>query len=192
MFSGVTPYTTGRTVVGNVVTFTGASFNDNDFFSLACPLIPGPGGVAGTTAWLRADEDVYNNAGITPAANGQTVQQWGSASSNFVTQLTGGNKPAFQTSLANFNPVVTFGTTKFMDFASSLGVTNSSDLQMTLVFRPNAIVTSGSAADKPGQLLYRPNNQHHPDLLTESFGTEGHLTRATRHRWWHCRSFNNI
>lgn len=48
--------------------------------------------------WLRADAEVFTDAGITPAANGQAVQQWNdqSGNGNHVTQTVTVNKPEFR------------------------------------------------------------------------------------------------
>ncbi|HMW26649.1 MAG TPA: hypothetical protein PKC51_08420, partial [Ferruginibacter sp.] len=40
--------------------------------------IPAPGNIL----WLKADAGAYSDAGITPAVNGQTVQQWNDQSGN--------------------------------------------------------------------------------------------------------------
>lgn len=137
-FSDATVHTTGRSIAGNVVTFTGAGINNNEYFTLACPLIPGPGGVAATTFWLRADEEVYVNAGTTLATNGQLVQQWntrsGTSAAN-ATQASAGNRPTYLTNVMNGNPVLRFANTHYLDFGS-LSVGNTSDLNMMVVFRP--------------------------------------------------------
>jgi len=150
VFSDATAHTTGRSIVGNVVTFTGATISTNNYFALASAAIPGPGGVAATTVWLRADEDVYNNAGTTLATNGQTVQQWntrgGTTAANAI-QTTGANKPTYVTGVAsaNGNPVVRFaGGTQFLDFGT-LSITSTSDLSGTMVVRPTT--TSGGATN---------------------------------------------
>lgn len=140
-FSNATAHITGRTIAGNVVTFTGAGINNNEYFTLACPLIPGPGGVAATTVWLRADEDVYVNAGTTLATNNQTVQQWntrGGVTAANATQATPANRPTYLTNTMNGNPVIRFGTTQFLDLGT-LGIGATSDLNMTVVVRPNAL-----------------------------------------------------
>jgi hypothetical protein len=155
VFSDATAHITGRSIVGNVVSFTGASINHNDFFSLASSLIPGPGGVAATTIWLRADERVYVDAGTTLATNGQTVQQWqttGGITAANATQTTAGNRPTYVTGVANSNPVVRFSTNRFLDFGTPLGVSTTSDLSMTMVFRPTT-VTGGTATDGVGSYM---------------------------------------
>jgi hypothetical protein len=153
-FTDATAYTTGRTIVGNVVTFTGATITHGHFFSLASSLIPGPGGVAATTVWLRADEGVYNNAGTTLATNTQTVQQWvttGGLGAATAQQPTNANKPTFRTNVANGNPVVRFANTTFLDFGN-LGISGTSDLSMTMVFKPT-VTTGGTFNDSNGRYM---------------------------------------
>lgn len=159
-FSNATAHTTGRSIVGNVVTFTGAGINNNEYFSLACPLIPGPGGVAATTVWLRADEDVYVNAGTTLATNGQTVQQWntrGGITAANATQATAANRPTYQTSVMNGNPVVRFATTRFLDLGN-LGIGATSDLNMTVVFRPTTYNGGTLTNTTGGYIIDRTTN----------------------------------
>ncbi len=154
VFTDATAYTTGRTIVGNVVTFTGAGINTNQYFSLASSLIPGPGGVAAAKVWLRADEQVYVDAGTTLATNGQTIQQWntlGGITGATASQSTAGNRPTYVTNVANGNPVVRFATTKFLDFGS-LGVLATSDLMMSMTFRP-ATITGGTISDNLGSYM---------------------------------------
>jgi hypothetical protein len=49
--------------------------------------------------WLKADAEVYNDAGTTLATDGETVQQWNdqSGSSHNVSQATSGSRPTFKT-----------------------------------------------------------------------------------------------
>ena len=57
--SGATTHTTGASISGDTITFTGVNFTDGDFFTLGSDLIiiiPGPGGVVNNLGtWLRAD-----------------------------------------------------------------------------------------------------------------------------------------
>lgn len=159
-FSNATVHTTGRSIAGNVVTFTGAGINNNEYFSLACPLIPGPGGVAATTVWLRADEDVYVNAGTTLATNGQTVQQWntrGGIAAAQATQATGVNRPTYVTGTINGNPVLRFTGTQYLDLGT-LGINSTSDLNMTAVFRPNTLNGGSLTNTTGGYIVDRTSN----------------------------------
>ncbi|MEI9920222.1 MAG: T9SS type A sorting domain-containing protein [Bacteroidota bacterium] len=168
-FADATVWTTGRSISGNIITFTGISVGLQDFFSLACPLIPGPGGVAATTAWLRADEEVYTPAATTPPANNGLVQQWktknGSAAAT-ATQATAANQPTYITGAANGNPVLRFSTSpsnKFMDFGS-LNLSGTSDLQMTVVLKPTSY-TAGSTGMTDGSYFFDRTNSTLPQIF---------------------------
>lgn len=91
----------------------------------------GPGGV-GTTdgsstleVWLQADQNVFNDAGVTLASDGQTVQQWNDLSGNGfnASQLTAGEQPSFQAGEINGLPVVRFdgSNDSFNDDYSGVG-----------------------------------------------------------------------
>src|SRR6478735_3000139 len=77
----------------------------------------GPGGV-GTTdgtsslkVWLRADKNVYTDAGVAKAANGQAVQQWNDQSgSNLHARQTDAIalKPTYKASFSNGQPALNF------------------------------------------------------------------------------------
>ena len=159
-FSDASAHTTGRTIVGNVVSFTGASINNNDYFSLACPLIPGPGGVAATTVWLRADEDVYVNAGTTLATNGQTVQQWNTRNgltAATASQSTPANRPTYLTNIMNGNPVLRFSSSNFLDLGT-LGIGTTSDLNMSVVVRPSTLNGGTLTNTTGGYIVDRTTN----------------------------------
>lgn len=82
-----------------------------------------PSSVSGLTLWLKADAGVYSDAGVTPATDGNTVQQWNDQSGggfNF-TQATAGNRPTFKTSIsaAGGQNVVRFGGATDNDFMTN-------------------------------------------------------------------------
>lgn len=71
--------------------------------------------MAGPTAttpalWLKADAGVYSDAGVTPAANAGTVQQWNDQSGNgrHATQATSGSRPTYRTGQRNSLPALDF------------------------------------------------------------------------------------
>lgn len=84
------------------------------FFTLAAPPANGvlPNNIGGLQLWLKADAGVFSDAGVTPATNGATVQQWNdqSGNGNNATQATAANRPTYQTGLPGFNslPAITF------------------------------------------------------------------------------------
>jgi len=73
----------------------------------------GPGGIgssANNPIWLSGDRGVYKNAGTTPAASGDAVQQWNNRSGNprHAQQATLANRPKFAPGAVNGLPVVRF------------------------------------------------------------------------------------
>ncbi|MGN7863122.1 hypothetical protein [Chryseobacterium sp. 22458] len=74
-----------------------------------------PGGVASPTAWYRADASVFSDGGTTPAANNASVYQWNDylGTGRNLVQITAARRPVYSnsTTLANFNPTVTFTRT---------------------------------------------------------------------------------
>ncbi len=87
-----------------------------------------PGGVT-PAAWYRADgvNQLYSDAGTTPAANGTQLYQWSEAQGTGynLLQSTAARRPVFTSAadLANFNPTVTFdGANDFMQFTAGVGV----------------------------------------------------------------------
>jgi hypothetical protein len=110
--SGSTIHTTGASLVGSVLSFTGVNFNNNNYFSIAAMNVSIPGGVSGAVFWVKAD------AGVTGIAN---VSAWAdqSGTSNNATQGTMANQPALVTNDLNFNPSINFsGSTQIMTLAS--------------------------------------------------------------------------
>ncbi|MDA9563313.1 hypothetical protein N9R81_01400, partial [Flavobacteriales bacterium] len=132
-FAGVIPYTAGLSYNNDTITFTGVTLNDGDYFTLAtghnCSLgYEGPAGVGKTDGsselvlWLKANSSVYNDAGTTPATNGQSIQQWNdlSGNANHVTQTVAGDKPTYVTGEINSQPVVRFdGISEILDGPST-------------------------------------------------------------------------
>lgn len=71
--------------------------------TLSTPLTP-------PVLWLKADAEVFTDAGITAAMNGQTVQQWNDQSCNGynVTQTTVSNRPTWEQYAFNGKPALFF------------------------------------------------------------------------------------
>ena len=107
---------TGGTLNGSTLSFSGVNLTDGQYFTIATAFATcGPGGVNTNIAlWLRADEEVFSDAGITPANDNNDVQQWNDQSSpqdNASLSTLGGAgpvEPTFQTNEVNFNPVLRF------------------------------------------------------------------------------------
>ncbi len=86
-----------------------------------------PGGII-PAAWYRADAagTLYSDAGTTPAATNTAVQQWNGQGGLFpLLQATLGSRPIYSntTTLANFNPTLTFdGSNDWMQFTAGTGI----------------------------------------------------------------------
>ncbi len=93
-------------------------------------------------AWYSADTNVFSDAGVTAATNGQTIRQWNdrSGNSNHLSQSTSGARPTFIASGVNGLPIVRFnGTSNFMAMTSAVTLT---DLTIIAVLK----IASGSAS----------------------------------------------
>lgn len=112
-----------------------ASFTFLSFICLSTSAQTGPGGVGAADGsstlevWLRSDQGVFNDAGVSLASDGQSVQQWNDQSGNGynASQLNGGEQPAFQTGEINGMPVIRFdgSNDSFNDDHSGLGGINA-------------------------------------------------------------------
>ena len=107
---------TGGTLNGNILSFSGIDLTDGQYFTIGTSFVTcGPGGVNTNLAlWLRADEEVYSDAGSTLANDNNDVLQWNdqsSPASNGSEIDLGGSgpvEPTYQTNELNFNPIVRF------------------------------------------------------------------------------------
>lgn len=128
--------------------------------ALLFPLIgqaqTGPGGVGNSTnnvLWLSAESGVFNNAGSTPAANTENVQQWNDRSGNgrHATQATVGNRPNLQTNVLNGYPVVRYSAAN-NDRMASTGLATANSASVFVVARyttlpsPNPGLVQGTPA----------------------------------------------
>jgi len=110
-FTGA-PTEIAMTADGNGNMVATVDFSNGQFFTFGAPATA-PGGVTGGLAhWVRADKDVFSDAGSTLATAGQTVQQWNDQSNQalHVTAVSAAQKPTFLagTAQTNFNPVLDF------------------------------------------------------------------------------------
>ncbi|SDE46515.1 Por secretion system C-terminal sorting domain-containing protein [Dyadobacter soli] len=120
-------------MTANSISVNGVSYNyadvtlsDGQYFTFA-GFVSGPGNVA-SAAWYRADAagQQFSDAGTTVAADGATIQQWNEyKGTGFnLTQASAGDRPAFSntSTLANFNPTVTFNGSQWMRYTAPTGV----------------------------------------------------------------------
>ncbi len=141
-------------------------------FFLACftlaSLAQGPGGVSGDLVfWLRADADIFSDAGITPATTtGTTIEQWNDqAGLNNVAQTDNVRKPFLRTSpfgdfgnedVFNGYPSLAFqdfGTSDFMETSATNLIGDDGDYTKVVVHSlfinagPNNLISAGTGAD---------------------------------------------
>ena len=102
---------------------------------LASAAVPAPGGVdANLQLWLKADVGVFNDAGTTPATDGQKVQEWHDqdSASNNATQATADLQPIYTANALNSNPVIDFGQDTD-DFFTASSVDFGNDISEVIV-----------------------------------------------------------
>ena len=110
--SGAAVHTTGASINNGVLTFTGVTFSDGDFFTIAAAAgsLVGPGDVFDNLVlWVKADHQAFNS-GTTPANDAETIDNWGDASGNGfdLSQSAAGSRPVLKESFLNFNPGISF------------------------------------------------------------------------------------
>lgn len=119
-----------QTVNGLAYNYADVTLSDGEYFTFA-GFVSGPGNVA-SAAWYRADAagQQFSDAGSTVAADGAAIQQWNEyKGTGFdLVQTTAGNRPVFSntSTLANFNPTVTFNGSQWMRYDVS-GTSNIID-----------------------------------------------------------------
>lgn len=110
---------------------------------------PGP---AGALVWLKADAGVYSDAGITPATNGQAIQQWNDQSGNGynVSQITAANKPSFVAIASDGKPGLQFNGAQIMSTLTNVNWTATNVANFFVVCKstnPNGILFETSPDD---------------------------------------------
>ncbi|CAG5076380.1 T9SS type A sorting domain-containing protein [Parvicella tangerina] len=134
--SGAVAHTTGATINGDTLTFTGVNFSDGDYFTFATDNIaPYPGGViADLKIWLKA------NSGVTGTSN---VTAW-SDNGGYSNDLSTATGPELIQSGLNYNPTLSFnGTNEELISATSIWKTNAvSDVNVYLVAETGTIKTN--------------------------------------------------
>ncbi|HNF01768.1 MAG TPA: LamG domain-containing protein, partial [Ferruginibacter sp.] len=108
--------------------------------------IPAPGNIL----WLKADAGAYSDAGITPAVNGQTVQQWNdqSGNANHAAQATAGLRPVFVTNVLNGQPALRFST--HMLVTPSLDLTGTDKVDLYIVYKSSNLTGTWEAIAEHG------------------------------------------
>lgn len=150
----------GGTINGNVLSFSGIDLTDGQFFTIGTAVETcGPGGVnTGVALWLRADEEVYSDAGSTLAVDGNDVQQWNDQSSpadnGSEIDLGGFNpvEPTFQTNEINFNPVLRYSDPNSSNASYIETGSNNVSQDMTLI----AVFQTGQASGTANDFVNSP------------------------------------
>lgn len=127
--------TTGATINGNILTFTGVNLTDGQFFTIGTQNVTcGPGGVNTDIAlWLRADlgtNTTTDNANIT------TWTDQSSPANSATEQNAGGGspvEPTYQANEMNFNPSIRFSNAQSTNNSWLETASNSSSDNLTLI-----------------------------------------------------------
>lgn len=151
---------TGGTLNGSVLSFTGVDLTDGQFFTIGTAVETcGPGGVNTNIAlWLRADLEVFSNAGTTPATDGDNALQWDDQSSpqdnGTEINLGGANplEPTFETNEINSNPVLRFSNPNSSNTSYIETTTNTVSGDMTLI----SVFQTGQASGTQGDFVNSP------------------------------------
>lgn len=150
----------GGTLNGNILSFTGIDLTDGQFFTIGTAIETcGPGGVNTNIAlWLRADLQVFSDAGATAATDGDNALQWNDQSSpqdnGSETNLGGANplEPTFETDEINFNPVLSFADPNSSNASYIETTTNTVSGDMTLI----SVFQTGQASGTQGDFENSP------------------------------------
>ncbi len=92
----------------------------------------GPGGVGSNTTnvlWLRANDNVYTDAGVTLATNNQLVQQWNDQSGNAKNaSQVATDQPTYRTNILNGFPTLRFTTATTRILSTGVATGNSASV----------------------------------------------------------------
>ncbi|WP_461637022.1 MBG domain-containing protein [Labilibaculum euxinus] len=124
---------------------TTAAPADGTVFTLA-KYQEAPGGVTnGISLWIKANNQVFSDLGITGATNNNTIEQWNDQSpyGNHFTQVNT-EKPTFLENSLNFNPQVYFNGTKAMNGVSMTGLPSGSDARLMRVVATQTAAFTGN------------------------------------------------
>lgn len=128
--TGATAHTSGVSINGDTITFTGVTLANDMFFTLGTnDGSPSPGGVlTNLELWLKG------NAGITGIA---PITGWTDQSSNGVTNVVSGD-PTLSSSGLNYNSVIVFdGTGDYITTNLNINEATFPDLSIIAVYLPN-------------------------------------------------------
>ena len=141
--AGATAHTTGASLLGSELSFTGVSFSTADFFAIGInnATVVGPGDVVtGLQLWLKAD---VGTTGTTP------ISAWTDQSLNNNDVTVPANGPDVLTDQLNFNPAIDFTSSndEYLQITNGIfGTAEYDDLWVYMVSRADI--------DQNNSLLY--------------------------------------
>lgn len=144
----------GKETIGGIEYYT-VTVNSNNvqYFSFA-GFVTAPGGVIGTSLWLKADIGIGTTTDNTP------VSYWTdlNGNGNNATQGTSGNQPSFRNNITNninFNSVISFdGSNDYFKLNPALQPLGSTPRSIILPLRSNASTTALSWGANGAATLY--------------------------------------
>jgi hypothetical protein len=159
----------GGTFNGSVLSFSGIDLADGEYFTLGVAAQCGPGGVNTNVAlWLKADDQVYSDAGTTLANNGEDALQWNDQTTfgRNASETNGGGgavvEPVFNTEEINYNPALflTDQNTTNNSYFQTGAATNtvSGDLTLISVFTTNQNQGTNNQIDNTPALIGAEDN----------------------------------
>ena len=158
--SGATVHTIGANLTGNILSFSGVTFADSNFFTVAISggSYTGPVGIdRNIKLWLKADAGVSGTA---------PVSGWTDQSGNDFNVTVSANGPDLLTDQINFNPALDFNylNSEYMQINNGiLGSSAYSDMWIYYVgrfdvSRVNTVFNEGLAGGEQMQALNANNN----------------------------------
>ncbi|MBD0401304.1 T9SS type A sorting domain-containing protein [Flammeovirga sp. EKP202] len=117
----------------------------------------GPGGVGNddnNLVWLKADENVYSDEGITLAVSGDNVRQWNNQHDNGINAYseTVSFQPIYAENVQNGQPGLRFSGTNYMDL-NSLGISGNSSATYVVAFQDTTVGTLGNLSGGLGDYI---------------------------------------
>ncbi len=147
-FEGITANGDGETVLNksaatagsyNGITMGNTCFPENSCAVINCNMM----------LWLKADEGVYSDAGITPAINGEGVARWNdqSGSGNHMHQDNAAQQPEFLTNATNGVAALGFNGAQVMSTLEAINWQNTTQHDIFIVCKnvsPDAMLMESS------------------------------------------------
>ena len=152
--SGASEHTTGASLNGSVLTFTGVSFTDAYYFTVAqADDAEFPGGISSNLAlWLKADAQVYENSGGTDEVEANdNVYVWKDQSGNANDASSAGSsgtRPSWESANMNYNPAIEFDDDGNYHLATS-SLPMSDDMTWLVVYHTTQSASSSNFWSNP-------------------------------------------